>query len=62
MFYGYNTQQEAVSYWGEGLLSWEQTKKVIDLVDDATKWPQTSSKQQAVVYATSGNVTVAWPE
>ena len=45
-FWGYNLKEDAETYWGKELLdSGVKTTKIIDVVDDTTKWPQTSSKQ-----------------
>ncbi len=49
-FWGYNTKEEAESFWKPELLATGiRTEKVIDVVDDATKWPQTSSQQTTIV-------------
>jgi hypothetical protein len=49
-FWGYNTKEEAESIWKPEILATGiRTEKVIDVVDDATKWSQTSSKQTTIV-------------
>lgn len=42
-FWGYNTKQEAESQWGTLSEDTLVNKEVVNVVDDPTKWPQTSS-------------------
>lgn len=50
VFWGYNSEDEAKQFWSEETLySGEKTEKTINVVDDPTVYPQTSSKQVKVV-------------
>lgn len=48
-FWGYSSKEEALKFWPEEILNTGlKTTEVINVVDDATKWPQTSSQQKVI--------------
>ena len=59
-FYGYNNEEEARKYWGDILDNGQRTERIINIVDDPTKWPQTSSTQKVSTRIELDNAIIAY--
>ena len=59
-FWGYNDEAMARKFWGDTIDKYPRTEKVIDVVDDPTKWPQTSSKQKILYRVETPTDIISW--